>query len=1687
MQNISDEELTGVENVDVTEKEDNGPPSWLLDGLLFLVLLVGFYLRVVGVNWDEGQYLHPDERFLMFVESSIQPVESLGEYFDTANSSLNPHNSGHSLFVYGTWPIFMVRYALEWLDMSGGEVAQLGRPLSALVNILTVFLVYLIASRNYDRRIGVLAAAFASFSVLSIQLSHYFKEDTFMTFFTMLTLYFAVLVAVGGKKSAEGGPEDEDSRQIPEAGVQPGVMVAEAAGPSQPRKRRLGFLGQYFGGQIHLFIFFGLALGMAMASKINAVPIALALPVAVMIRISKLPEPRRAKAFWEGFGYLVLAAVVSFVTFRVLQPYSFSGPTILDIGLNPRWLDNMRELRGITSPDSIFGFPPSLQWANRLPVIFALENVIRWGLGIPLGLLAWAGFLWAGWRMIKGEWQLHILLWGWTAVYFLWQSTVFNPTMRYQLPVYPTLVIFAAWAIIRLWDRGRARTLWDFKGYSWAQLVAVILGMVVLYGTIIWALAFTGIYIKPVTRVAASRWIFENIPGPINLQVETEEGLKNQPVPVPYEFTLTPDTPFFTTFTAKHSGELSEVVIHRLSDQAAVAGQESFSLALAHSVTPEAPLAGASAVLDVPATGAGEPVSATFRFDRPVPIEAGEAYHLQLRVDSANAGAYSLAGAALANESTWDDGLPLRIDGFDGYGGIYQRDLNFEMYWEDNPEKLDRFLRILDDTDYVVISSSRQWGSVGRLPDRFPLSTTYYRTLIGCPEDRSIEDCYNQAEVGKVGGLLGFSLVKIFVSNPSFGPFEFNDQASEEAFTVYDHPKVFIFEKTEDYNSEEVRALLGAVDLFGEGDSDGAQAGDTEKDLLLPEERLTEQQTGGTWSELFPTDALINRSQLLSGVSWYLIIALVGLLAYPILRTALPGLNDKGYPLARTAGLLILSYLVWLGASLGLSFDRLTIGAVLLLMGVFAGILAYRQRADLRREIREKGRYFLIVEGLVLAFFLVGLIIRFTNPDLWHPWKGGEKPMDFSYFNAVLKSSSFPPYDPWFAGGYINYYYYGFVLMGVVVKFLGIIPAVAYNLILPTLFSLIAMGAFSIGWNLLQATRLRTPEPGSEQDPEGEDPGQQITTWVSPWMTGIAAALGMAILGNLGIVRMLALGYQRLAATGGSLDEAGFLTRVLWTGQGFMKSLGGSGLPYSLADWYWNPSRAIPAPNDIEPITEFPYFTFLYGDLHAHLIALPLSLLALGWALSVLLAKGRWKGVIGGILGMILGGLAIGALRPTNTWDFYPYLAIGMLAIAYAVFRYFRPGTRLAGESTWRALVVRAVAALAAAGILALLAHVLFQPYAQWYGQGYNSVRIWEGTHTPLTAYFVHWGVFLFFIFTWMAWETRDWMANTPLASLRLLEPYRGVIFGVLVLLLVWIGILIYFLQVNLAVLVLPLALWAGILILRPGLPDVKRGVLFLVGTGLVLTLMVEVIVLEGDIGRMNTVFKFYLQVWTLFAISAAGAFGWLLAVVEDWSPNWRNSWAVAAIVLVAAAALYPLMGSYARMNDRMTESAPNTLDGMAYMEVSTYFDLDTEMDLSQDYGAIRWLQENAVGSPVIVEGNMVEYHWGNRYTIYTGLPNVLGWNWHQRQQRAVVSSEQITDRLDEISDFYTTASAEDAAAFLRKYGVQYIIVGQLERALYPQEGFEKFERLNGTLWQEVYRDRDTVIYRVMGSEGSIG
>jgi uncharacterized membrane protein len=204
---------------------------------------------------------------------------------------------------------------------------------------------------------------------------------------------------------------------------------------------------------------------------------------------------------------------------------------------------------------------------------------------------------------------------------------------------------------------------------------------------------------------------------------------------------------------------------------------------------------------------------------------------------------------------------------------------------------------------------------------------------------------------------------------------------------------------------------------------------------------------------------------------------------------------------------------------------------------------------------------------------------------------------------------------------------------------------------------------------------------------------------------------------------------------------------------------------------------------------------------------------------------------------------------------------------------------------------------------------------------------------------------------------------------------------------------------------------------------------------------------------------------------------------IPKWNPRWQSGWYFVAVGLAMCAGLFLVMGGVDKIRDRWVPTAPHSLDSMTYMNYMHYADFGVDMDLSGDYRAIQWMQENIKGSPVIVEANVPEYRWGSRFTIYTGLPGVLGWNYHQRQQR-VVASNTVFQRVEEITAFYKTADPAEAEKFLKKYDVRYIVVGQLERAEYRDletndAGLQKFDTFNGKLWIEIYRDGQTVIYAV--------
>jgi YYY domain-containing protein len=1653
---------------------------------LIAILAMGGAFRFYNVNWDKSTYhIHPDERHTTMVITAIQWPNSLGEYFDTSHSPLNPRNV-NMVFFYGTLPLFLNKFAATQLDPLMGEptsprprltdydqIHLVGRVLSALFDLGSVLLLFFLARRLFDWRVGLIASFLLALTALNIQGSHYFVVDTFLTFFVALTIWFTLDVAEG-----KGGA---------------------------------AYLG------------LGVSMGLTLACKVSVFLLAVIVALGAWTRIRRrVTEGHEAGgALLRAIAGLMLAAIVSIGVFRVAQPYAWAGPNYSGWDTAPApWGERLKAfqkvpepIRAILMPNPQWiadiveagaqqtgkaDLPWGRQWTERTPWLFPLENMVLWGMGVPLGVAAWLGVALVVFQVVRlqrhsahggalGDWRLVIMPLAWVVLTFLWQGMQFVKSIRYYLPIYPFLAAFAAYLVVSAWD-------WA-KGRHWgARVLTAGLATVVLLGTLGWAFALVQIYSEPVTRVQATRWMYENIETGATLRYRTADGQSGQlQIPLPSTHVYAANGQWLTTpFTPPQDLVATEVMMNDLTGFEGPS-EGAFQVQITSDLTDD-PLVTEAQIETIFGSDGGK------RHVLDIPDAAligGQIYFFQSRpLRGAPLVSY---GATIANEH-FDDGLPFNMDGHIAYGSGSYRGAELTLYDEDTPEKLDKLLDTLDEADYISMSSGRLWQSIPRLPMRYPMTTRYYEFLFS--------------------EKLGFNKVAEFHSYPRLFGIEFDDTRAEEQFTVYDHPKVLIYGKAADYDRERVRAALSeGIDwdniahwLNPRDVPQWKRTHERQNDLMLTEAQRQVQEQGGTWASLFDRNSLPNRWPTLS---WLVLIGLLGLVSLPLTLALFRWLPDQGYILSKPVGVLLLAWLSWMLTNLlPLHYTRGTILLALGLIGLasLSTLLLPSQRRRFADLWRSQKRLVFANEALFLAFFALFWFIRWGNPDLWHAWMGGEKPMDFAYLNAVIKSTEFPPYDPWFAGGYLNYYYFGQVMIGTLIKLIGIVPAVAYNLAIPLWFAMTAMGAFSITYNLV-AKKAGGPSIRK------------------PTLFGLVGALFVTVLGNLGEVHLilLKLGEGMIETFKSTIPGLALLVRAVIGA--FETVFGGRALPISINEWYWNASRAIPSPPSESVITEFPFFTFLYADLHAHLIAMPLAFVSLAVALAVVKGAGDkgWTGRLRSLALLVLWSLAIGAMRTTNTWDVPPHLlvALGALTIAEISRRDRAHAAEAAAAPHRGRLSWRAVGAIAwQSGLLFLLSwSVLYRPFWASYGSFYNSLAQWTGTRTALWAYLVVHGLFMFIIVSYLVarvagrepglrpdpllrrlrltlrfWGKRRRLRETArIAGVRGLPVSRMLWIAVCVLILLEIFFaipgLIPFTQANAELaqtdayayrglsvfaLGLPVAILGLLLLFRSRLSPTERLWAYLVLLGLAMTLGVEVIVIQGDIARMNTVFKFYLQVWLMWGVAAAAALAWLVPRLRRW-PS-RTWWSGVLAGLLFFSALYPPLATSAKIRDRFNASLGPGLDGWAYMKTAHYHDPGgQEYDLKWDLEAIQWMLDNVVGSPVIVEGHTPEYRWGGRYSINTGLPAVLGWNWHQRQQRAAANEQEVWARAKDIATIYDTPLIETAESLLRAYGVHYVVVGPLERAYYDPMGLDKFEWMvaEETL-QVAFSNSEVTIYEVM-------
>lgn len=817
---------------------------------------------------------------------------------------------------------------------------------------------------------------------------------------------------------------------------------------------------------------------------------------------------------------------------------------------------------------------------------------------------------------------------------------------------------------------------------------------------------------------------------------------------------------------------------------------------------------------------------------------------------------------------------------------------------------------------------------------------------------------------------------------------------------------------------------------------------------------------------------------------WYLILLVAGIVALPLAQRFLSNLPDRGYTLSKPLGLLLWGFTFWLLTSLGL-LQNSTGGVLLALLLVVAAAIVLGGGLQGVKEaffdLMNRRLFIIVSETLFLSAFILWAIVRAANPQV----SGTEKPMELAFINAILRSPTFPPSDPWLSGYAISYYYFGYVIVSMLVRVAGVASGVGFNLAVASWFALVALAAYGVVFNLLTVAHRNS---GNNEDHHSP----------AIWQA-LAAPVLMLIVSNLGglleVLHASGTFWQR-SAVGYTSDFWNWLklpeltnppTEPLgWTPE----RLGGI--------WWWRASRVV-QDFDIsggwrEVIDEFPFFSYYLADLHPHVLSMPFALLAVGWAFNLylkgekltfrLLRLGLWiRQPDFWLTAIILGGLSF-----LNTWDFPIYL--GLFCVVFVLVRYRQEGLNL-----WPLArdLVGLMVALGAAGI------ALYLPF-------YIGFASQAGGILPSLAFFTR-GIYFWIMFApllvsigvWLFWRWRQKTGGYSIrpgvkVSLYLLVILFVFSYGLAGLALALPGLgqsllasnqyslarlgqnfiewggLFYGLQGStdasqillgsLAARLVDPGTWISLLILiamgwgiishffpsevtqqdadedeaQPKLmpavaPDGFVALLILVGAAL--TLAVEFVYLRDQFGtRMNTIFKFYFQTWMVWALSAA------YSSVMVWR-GLRSMWGwlarVVCVVVFACGLIYPVFGLSNTLGSG--DSDRWTLDGNAWFGV--YY--------PDEQQAVEWLAKASYGT--IAEAVGGSYSGAARFATYTGLPTVLGWPGHESQWRG--GGKEMGNRQDDLARLYRTSNWAEAQAIISQYQIRYIVVGGLERSTY--------------------------------------
>ena len=729
--------------------------------------------------------------------------------------------------------------------------------------------------------------------------------------------------------------------------------------------------------------------------------------------------------------------------------------------------------------------------------------------------------------------------------------------------------------------------------------------------------------------------------------------------------------------------------------------------------------------------------------------------------------------------------------------------------------------------------------------------------------------------------------------------------------------------------------------------------------------------------------------------TWWLLAFLMGMVAMPVTGRLFAGFEDKGWMFSKVLAITVTGFLTWfLVTAKILPFTAATCIGVSIVCAVGCGFLYHFQGKN-GIDCFPFGNVNLIYgeEILFFIFFLMWTYFAGFRPQAY----GTEKFMDYGFMEAMMRSTTLPARDLWYSEGTINYYYGGQYFAVFLTKLTGSKVELTYNL----MRTFVAAFAFVLPFSLVRqmsVDRLKGSLTGKKR--------------CVPAVAGIIAGLSVSIAGNMHYVV-----YSKI---------------IPW-----IQKLQGKE-----TDSYWFPdaTRYIGYNPDVpdKTIHEFPCYSFVLGDLHAHVVNVMFVLFLVGllyaWMRSVrmreavIMKPGRkqfWKKQLL-IPHILLAAVMIGMFRFTNFWDFIIYFVVTGGVVLFTNIVQFDGKVK-------RVLAVTAVQAVE----IIVISYVVSLPFTLQFDSMFKGVGIAQN-HSMIHQLLILWGlpvILTVLLIICIIWEKLRGGANRSLYKLM-----KAI-----------------------------------------SVPDLFAIVMGLCAIGLIVIPELVYVrdIYENGNARANTMFKLTYQAYILFALMMSYILVFFVAdrikILQETKLDNRYEKKVRlskvqitvggmAIILLISTCGYFINATTNWFTGFPLKNKYQTLNATAYLENA----------IPEDAAAIRWLNKNITGQPTVLEACGDSYKdYDNRVSAMTGLPTVLGWYVHEWLWRNNLDEEN--KRRTDVETIYTSTDKKEVQELLDKYEVNYIFIGSCE--------YQKYEGVNvallSSLGEIVFKEENTMIVKL--------